>query len=342
MLYTDKPESFWICSKGQDGWNIFDILKLIMEWFGLIPGCVLMVLLGRLDGKTRTSLLMLRTMAICTFMQLLINFLEDVNPYSVNTPSAEFNLFVCGLWTSRFIHLIFYVIGIHAFVYCSTNRTMQIVENLQFSFATSRNIDLVYIAGFTLYSLVITAPQIFTLNYNKFNCTCENEMMNSIFLELAYARIYVFFFQVFILNFLGLAICCGLIIRWVKRTPEEKFYDTLNALSFPNTPEAELKAYDSIKGWSTSSMCMVPLTCTFFLSFSYDSIYQFISAIGVVKYNYSGNPQKISQVFLLIYPVTLPYILFYYIPALKFWVIRHWNQLRGKSTMPINVSPTKK
>ncbi|VUZ50050.1 unnamed protein product [Hymenolepis diminuta] len=334
MLYTDKPESFWTCAKNQNEWDIVDIILLIMEWIGLIPGFILMILLGKLDGKTRTSLLMLRTMTICTFMQLLINFLNNIYPYPINTASTEFNLFICGLWSSRFLYLTFAIIGVHAFVYFSTNRTMQIVENLQFSFASSRNIDLVYIAGFTVYSMVITVPQTLTLNYGKSSCSCEEELMNFTFLQLVYARIYIFFFQVFILNFIGLAICCGLIINWVKRTPKEKFYDTLNALSFPNTPEAELKAYDRVKGWSTSSMCIVPLTCTFFFAFSYDSIYQFISVIGVTKYNYSGMSQKVSQLFLLIHPVALPYILFYYIPALRFWVVRRWHQLRGRRQVP--------
>ncbi|VDD81732.1 unnamed protein product [Mesocestoides corti] len=102
--------------------------------------------------------------------------------------------------------------------------------------------------------------------------------------------------------------------------------DTLNSLSFPNTPEEELKAYEEIKGWSTSSMCMVPLAVSFIISFAYDSTYQFISAIGLAQYDMNAIEQKMGVWLLLIHPVLIPYAVFYYIPALRFWVKKQWHR----------------
>lgn len=330
MIYTDKSESFWVCADSSVGWDASDIIMLIMEFMGMIPGFVLLYLLFHLDGKTRTSLLMLRTTQICSFLQLLLKFIDGIFPFPINTSSTEFNLLICGLWSSQFLHMVLAITGINIFIFFGLNRTVQIVENLQYSFASSRNADLVYIAVLSLYSTLISVPQIFTINFAKSGCRCDKDLTNLTLLELAYARVYIFFFQVLIVNSIVLAICSGLIIKWIKSTPKGKFYDTLNALSFPNTSEAELKAYDGVKRWSTSSMCIVPLSCTFLLSFSFDNIYLFLSAVGVTKYNYSGPLQKISQVLLLIHPVMTPYILLYYIPALRFWVLKQWRRLRGQ------------
>ncbi|KAM7536025.1 hypothetical protein Aperf_G00000104661 [Anoplocephala perfoliata] len=266
---------------------------LIVASVGMIPGFILMILLIRLDGKTRTSLLLLRTMLICTFLQLLVIILNEIFPYPINTDNTGFNLFMCGFWSSQILHMVLAVTGIHVFVYFSLNRTMQIVENLQFSFASSRNADLVYIAGLFLYSAIIAMPQIFTIDFSKNGCHCDKELANQTFLDFAYARVYIFFVQVLIVNATILAICSGLIIRWVKNTPKDKFYDTLNVLSFPNTSGAELKAYEAGKRWSTSSMCIVPLSCTFVLSHSCYITYQFLSAIGTTKFYYSGQGYKI-------------------------------------------------
>ncbi|KAM7535577.1 hypothetical protein Aperf_G00000104626 [Anoplocephala perfoliata] len=330
MSYTDKRESFWDCADSTS-WDNWNIILIILDLVGMIPGFLAMILLFRLDGKTRTSLLLLRTMLICTFLLLLSLLIYDIYPYPVNTASAEFNLFMCGLWSSRFLHTVLAVTNIHAFLYFAFNRTMQVVENLQFSFSSSRNADLVYIAGLFLYSAFICIPKIFTKDYVKSGCPCDRNLENQTFLDFAYARVYIFFVQVLIVNATILAICSGLIIRWVKNTPKDKFYDTLNVLSFPNTSEAELKAYEAGKRWSTPSMCIVPLSGTFILSITYDNIYQFLSAVGLTKYQYSTPLQKISHMLVIIHPVVIPYILFYYIPALRFWVVRQWRRLRGQS-----------
>lgn len=305
--------------------DALDAIIFVTEIFGLLPGLLATVLLCRLDGKTRTSLLMLRTLVICAVLQLIINLIADIYPHPIRTASYGFNIFMCVVWTSRFTFWIFAIIGAHAQVYFCTNRTIQIVANLQLSFASSRNIDLIYIAGLALYSAIITLPQVFTIEYDGDRCYCGETPMRLSFLQLAYAQVYVFFIQVLLVNSVVLLISCCLIIKWVKNTPREKFMDTLNTLSFPNTSEEELKAYSEMKGWSTSTMCIVPMFVSYVISFSYDTTYQFLSAIGVTHYPINGFAQKVGVWIQLLHPTLIPYYLFYYIPALRFWVLKRWR-----------------
>ncbi|VDM18220.1 unnamed protein product [Hydatigera taeniaeformis] len=325
MLVKDSSESFWLCMNTTNTIDALDIVIFITELLGLLPGVIVAVLLCRVDGKTRTSLLMLRTLSICSVLQLIINLLGDIYPHQIRTGNYGFNIFLCVVWTSRFSFWIFAIIGAHALIYFSTNRTIQIVANLQLSFASSRNIDLVYIAGLTLYSAIITVPQVFTLNYDGDRCYCDEALMRLSFLQLAYAEVYIFFVQVLLVNSLVLLISCCLIIKWVKKTPREKFMDTLNTLSFPNTPEQELKAYSEMKGWSTSTMCIVPMFVSYVIAFSYDLTYQFISAVGFTQYPINGYNQKIGVWIQLLHPMLIPYFLFYYIPALRFWLLKRWR-----------------
>ncbi|EUB56585.1 hypothetical protein EGR_08551 [Echinococcus granulosus] len=325
MSVNDLSESFWLCVNVTDDKDALDIVIFVTEFVGLVPGLLVAVLLCRLDGKTRTSLLMLRTLAICSVLQLIINLIGDIYPYSIRTGSYGFNLFLCALWTSRFAFWIFAIIGAHAQVYLCTNRAMQIVSNLQLSFASSRNIDLVYIAGLVLYSTLITVPQAFTIVYDGDECYCSEQLTYLSYLQLAYAQVYIFFIQVLLVNSIVLFTTCFCVVKYVKNTPHEKFMDTLNALSFCNTPEEELKAYTEVKGWSTSTMCIVPMFVSYFISFSYDTTYQFVSAIGLTHYPINGLTQKVGVWIQLIHPALIPYYLFYYIPALRFWVRRRWH-----------------
>lgn len=327
MPVNDFSESFWICRNASEPTSLIDGIAIATEVIGMIPGLIVIILLFQLDGKTRTSLLMLRTLTICSFLQLLINFINNVNPQGVFISDYYFNLIVCIFWKSRFIYWIFTIIAIHAQVYFSTNRTMQIVGNLQLSFASSRNIDLVYIAGLVAYSTIVTIPQVFTIVYEDDRCYCTEATGHLSNLELTYAQVYVYFLQILIINSIILLISCVLVIKWVKNTPRDKFFDTLNALSFADTSEEELKAFGEIKNWTTSSVCMVPMFISFVVSFSYDTIYQFISAVGFCNYLINGPIQKVGAWLLLIHPALIPYYLFFYIPALRFWVLKQWARL---------------
>ncbi|KAL5969448.1 hypothetical protein TSMEX_002820 [Taenia solium] len=325
MPVNDLSESFWLCLNTTDYIDALGAVIFVTEIFGLLPGLLAAVLLCQLDGKTRTSLLMLRTLVICAVLQLIINLIADIYPYPIRTASYGFNIFMCIIWTSRFAFWIFAIIGAHAQLYFSTHRTLQIVANLQLSFASSRNVDLVYIAGLTLYSAIITVPQVFTIEYDGDRCYCSETLMELSFLQIAYAQVYIFFTQVLLVNSVVLLISCYLIIKWVKNTPREKFMDTLNTLSFPNTPEQELKAYSEVKGWSTSTMCIVPMFVSYVVAFSYDTTYQFLSAIGLTYYPINGLTQKFGVWIQLLHPMLIPYYLFYYIPALRFWVLKRWH-----------------
>nr|CDS27120.1 conserved hypothetical protein [Hymenolepis microstoma] len=317
----------WKGIYSERNWNILDFTMLAIEWIGMIPNFLAFILLCQLDGKTRTSLLMLRTVVICAFLTLLINFIGDICSSSIETGIYGLDVFICGVWGSRFIYWIFSIVGAHALIYFATYRTIQIAENLQLSFATSANIDLIYVAGLTIYSIMITIPQIFSVQCSGVGCHCREELNGDWGSELIYARVYIFFSQVFIINSMILAVCSMNVIKWVKKTSKQSFYDTLNALRFKDDTVEMAQAYEKECGWSTSSMCIVPMTFTYTIAFSFDTTYQFVSAIGLATYTKQGIHQKIAHTLLLVHPAAIPFAIFYYIPALRFRVLKHWNRI---------------
>ncbi|VDO15156.1 unnamed protein product [Rodentolepis nana] len=317
----------WEGIVSQQDWNVLDFTMIAIEWIGMIPNILAFFLLCQLDGKTRTSLLMLRTVVICAFLKLLINFIDDICPPSIETGIYGLDFFICGVWESRFVYWIFSIVGAHALIYFAAYRTMQIAEHLQFSFATSANIDLIYVAGLTIYSVMITFPQIVSVQFYGVGCQCGKKLNSDWGSELVYAQVYIFFSQVFIINSMILAICSMNIIKWIKNTPKESFYDTLNILHFKDDTLKMTQAYEKECGWSTSSMCIVPMTFTYTIAFSFDTTYQFVSAIGLTSHKQNDICHKIAQALLLIHPAAIPFVIFYYIPALRFRALRHWNQI---------------
>lgn len=124
----------------------------------------------QLDGKTRTSLLILQTVVSCAFLTLSTKFINDICPSPIQTRFYELYLFISGVWTSRFLYRILSIIGAHALLYFAAYRMTQIAENLQFLFISSGNINLIYVAGLTIYSILITIPQMVSIQYYGIRC----------------------------------------------------------------------------------------------------------------------------------------------------------------------------
>lgn len=317
-----KRSLFWACETIAVSANIFTVVSWIIEAVSIVLNVFTLCLLFMIGGKTRTSLIMLRTLITCCIFIAFFSFLESLYPVLRSLGNYYLDQLLCSVLFSKFLRQAFLFIGAHAHIYFVINRTIQIVSRLQFSFATSKNIDLIYVALFVVFGILLTFPQCFTVTLQNGNCRCFDIDTEVLRVELVYAEAFIVFFEICLFNSILLCISSIRVLKWRATTPLTSRIDTLNLLCFAGTTEAELALFDATRGWNSASNCMIPLTVLYTLAISLDCSYQFLAAVGLVVYNIGGPVERAGQLLTMLYPLGVPLIILFYVPALRLHVTR--------------------
>jgi len=313
----DFSLSYWYCA-GDISWpDALNYIAYLVEFPALTLNLILVVLLFRLDGKTKTCLLMFRALSIVSSVNVLLNLIINLYPYTHTFENTMVNKIICALWGSNFTYWAFVNIGTQLLVFVYANRTMQIINRLQFAFAANQHTDLGYIIGMIALSICFTFPQIFTVDLSEAHCRCYDKLVYIAFLPFIYAKAYVIFFFVFLCNATILLICCIKVIRWKLDTPKDEQIDTLNRVYFADDSVEQIASYDEYRGWTAATMSMIPMTVTFIVGFGFDATYQLIAAVGRTEYVVGGIGERLACLAWDIHLLSIPIILLLYIPATR-------------------------
>ncbi|VDL17803.1 unnamed protein product [Hymenolepis diminuta] len=335
-----EEDIFWRVTNVSDEMTTEKIVVTCFECLAILPNILLFILLLRLQGRTRTSLLMFRFITFCNCIYVFVCNLQDVLLGPLFKQGSWLGYFFCGLFKSFFIPYTFYNISSLSLVYFAIYRTMQITENLQLSFTQNLGIDVLTIVYLVIYSLLMAIPHTLFITYAGDGCYYTASVLSGLALRFIYAQIYVYFFQFILFNNIVLLACSYLLIRWVRKTPKKDFFDTLNELHFPGTSEEELHLFKRDNSWSTASMAIVPLTFLYTIS-TMNRVYKFIASLGIVTYEIGSPYYRIAKSLMLVGPSLCPYILFFHIPALRFWTKKRFFELIQIILSGINRLPGK-
>lgn len=336
-----EEDIFWSIANVSDEMTTEKIVVTCFECLAVLPNILLFILLLRLQGRTRTSLLMFRFITFCNCIYVFICNLQDVLLGPLFKQGSWFGYFFCGLFKSFFIPYALYNISSLSLVYFAIYRTMQITENLQLSFTQNLGIDVLTIVYLVIYSLLMAIPHTLFITYTANGCYYTTSVLSGLALRFIYAQIYVYFFQFILFNNIILLTCSYSLIQWVLKTPKKDFFDTLNELHFPGTSEEELHLFKPDNSWSTASMSIVPLTFLYTIS-TMNRMYKFIASLGIVTYEIGSPYYRFAKSLMLVGPSLCPYILFFYIPALRFWTKKRFFELIQIIRSGINRLPGKK
>ncbi|BHF72782.1 hypothetical protein SprV_0401585300 [Sparganum proliferum] len=271
-----------------------------------------------LQGKTLTSLTLLRALTSTSLLTLIIHFLEDVYPFPLMTSNLTFNRFICVIWYSRFFYWVFVVIGGLVLTYFTANRAMQIVCKYQYAFSSSKAVELGTVGVMVFFSALLTLPQMLIVQTDGKQCICSEVPIKVPNIIWTFTEVYLFFAVLFLLNGIILTVSCVQVIRWMYQTQKDNRIDTVNSACFPDTPPELVEKFTRCQGWKSSSMCMVPLTVSYLTCFGYDCIYQFICATGKCTYVINSPAQKFGGLLLIVHAVAVPIIILIFIPALRY------------------------
>ena len=310
--------TFWYCKTITHWPDVIDILFFIFEIQGILINLFTVILLFRLHHGPRLSVRILQTLTIHCLLVCVVNLLEDVNPFGVNTSNALLNLIVCIFWDSRFFYWVFEVSAIQCTVLFACDRLIILRNWDQMRYTSDKRRLLCYEVFIHTFSILFTCPQFLTVNLQNGECNCAPTTVNMDFLTVIYGHVFVWFICLFVID--GALLLCSayLIAKWVKETPLKQQFDELNAVTFDEKHKAKVIGM----GRKTASLCVIPLAISHVLTFSYDSIYQFLSAAGVTTFVINSPAQKVGGLLIVVNANLVPIILIAYLPPLQEFTLK--------------------
>ncbi|KAM3179977.1 hypothetical protein ACTXT7_017204 [Hymenolepis weldensis] len=317
-------KTFWYCLPAT-GWpDAVEVLSLILEVTGFTLNILTITLLFRIRYGPSQNIIILRTLAVHCLLVCIVNFLEDCNPHGAKVNNYVLSTIICIFWNARFFYWIFFVATIQCLALFSVDRVLTLYKSDQLQYTVPKKRIIIYEITIHVFSTLITLPQILTVNLQNGGCDCAPNTVNIPFLTVIYAHVYIWYTVLFLIDG-GILLCTAYFtVKWIRETPKMEQFDDLNELSFEVVSEHGHIFEQSIgKGYKTASMCVVPLAVSYVITFSYDSTYQFVSALGLATFIINSIPQKIGGLLLIIHVNVVPVVLLCYLPPLRDFTIRY-------------------
>ncbi|BHF83598.1 hypothetical protein SprV_0902674100 [Sparganum proliferum] len=343
-------KTFWKCIDRTDWPDFIDVSDYILEIVGIPLNTLTLVLLSKKQSGPRISLILLRGMVASYLLSTVINFLSDVYPHTVRTGNYHFNRLVCLLWTSRFFYWIFSVMGGMFLALFAVDRYAILAQLDRFRITVPEYRVPSYVVFVVTSSLLLALPQLLTVNLQGDTCDCAPIQVNIPFLAFVYAHVYIWFSLLLVFEGSILAFITAQLIRWRQNwLPANHNWrpdDDLNALTLKRPAELRMQKRtkkdpgncsardDKRRSWSSASFCILPLTASYVLTHAYDSIYQFLSAVGLTTFIINSPEQRVGALLLLVHSTAVPLILCFYIPSLRVYLQSLWKRAFTQKANP--------
>ncbi len=319
-MLTDGRTSYWVCREDTTAPRYVSIiLSLIFEVPGLFLSALVFQLLCRITGKAQSSLVLLRFLVFSCFVVILFYLLDIFLPSTLASKRPIVNHIYCVLWTSHFLRWTALLMGANIMLFFIINQSIQVVCRYQYSFNSSKYSDHIYLLILFLFSVCLATPQIFTHRRTvEGECLCDAEEQDLPFLTVAYAGAFLQFLVVYVFNGSLIAFSCYKTVRTIHATPSAEQNDALNGYYFmTGTKEDVHDLEEESKGWRTGSFIMLPMTLSYLICFLYDTLYQFLSAVGFTVYIRNGFIAFFGNWLFVLHSCFVPAMLLYYIPVLR-------------------------
>ncbi|VDM01593.1 unnamed protein product [Schistocephalus solidus] len=312
-----ESKTFWHCVPSTNFPNVVDISFYIFETTGIFLNAFVLAGLSKVHPNPRTSLMLLRSISVCCLLTAFVNFLEDAYPFAWRSNNYHFNRLVCIFWESRFIYWIFVVMGTHYLVFFSLDRLEVIEEVKSYKSMVEEHRILSFHITAVVGGILLTTPQVLTVNLKGDTCDCAPTQVNIPFLSIIYAYTYVWFALMLVFVSSLLTFVCWKLIQAIREPSGHDRTDNLCLLTLESQAYGKGTHAATPLGWRSASMCILPLALSYCLTFVYDSTYQVLSALNLTTFIINSIQQQIGALLLVINTNLIPCILIFYIPALR-------------------------
>ncbi|VDL99165.1 unnamed protein product [Schistocephalus solidus] len=330
-----ESRTFWYCVESHQWPDVYDILLIVFAALGLLLNIAVAILLFLLRGPCKTSLALLRGLVVSCAMACLVNFIEHAMPKMERTSSYHFNRLICIFWASRFFYWIFVVIASQFLFFFAVYRFLDLTGNDDYKIPSEEYQIPTYSTLIPVFSVIISAPQTFSVNLVGDVCNCSHRKINIPLLSLIYAQVYIWTAILIVFDGSVLTFISFQLWRLMKMPKNLRGEDKLELLHFYKTTFTEGPLCENTAASNSSkvagSLCIIPLTISYLVLFSYDQLYQFASAINLTAYVIGTQVQKFGGLLLVWHCVIVPIIVLIYVRPLRLCLQKFWRKLTGKT-----------
>lgn len=326
-----NSKTFWYCIEGVAWPDAFDIISIILEITAIILNIFTGFLLIRMKGGDRVSLILLQNFTINNVIDGIIKLISGVVSFQTNSTSVALNYANCFLWNSRFLYWLFNIFAIEAITLFAFDRATTLKKIVLFPLMSAESRLKCYLVTVYCFGIAISVPQFFSVNIQGGGCTCAPSKINISILSIIYAHVFLRFFLLVLINGGLQLLSAAVVVIWIRETPLKNQHDELNYLFLMKQPSnAEMVHVDKFRSWKTASLCTLPLSIFYIITFGFDATYQFFSGAGVTTYIIGGPAQKAGTMLLVAFSNIAPIILLISIPILRISIVRiiHWFSKR--------------
>lgn len=322
-------KTFWHCIESTGGFDAIDIISIFLEITAIILNLFTGILLLRIKAGDQVSMALLRNFIFNNVADAVVKLIDTTAPFHTNYVHVELNYAICFILDSRFLYWLFNTFAVETLTIFAIDRAVSIrkIDSLRLMSTESRL--KLYLSTIYCFGLVITIPQFIYVNLEFGGCTCAPTKIDVSVLSIIYAHVFLRFFLLVLLNGGLQLLGVTAIVIWVRQTPTKNQYDELNYLHYLKQPsDADLKHLEKYKSWRTPSLCILPLSIFYIITFGFDATYQFFSGVGVTTYVIGGPLQKAGTMLLVAFTNIAPLILLIYLPVLRLSLVDVYHRLR--------------
>lgn len=330
-----NSKTFWYCLEDGIWPDAIDIISIILESTAIILNIFTGCLLLRIKEGDRVSIVLLRNFIFNNIVDAIMKLFDNVVQFPADYTNVELNYAICFIFDSRFLYWLFNTFAIEALTLFAIDRVISLKKMDSHLLMSTETRLKWYLATIYCFGIAITAPQFISVNLENGGCTCAPTHINVLVLSIIYAHVFLRFFLLVLLNGGIQLLCAAAVIKWIRQTPVHNQYDELNHLHLVKKHSDEalyLKHLEERTSWRTPSLCILPLSIFYVITFGFDATYQFFSGASVTTYVIGGPVQKAGTMLLVVFSNIAPIILFIYLPVLRLSLAHLFHELKGRQS----------
>lgn len=263
--------------------DIFSAFQITVVSIGMCLNMMFVVTMTKrpLQSQLTTILLANQSILDCCncFMTLLVNV---ISPLSNNLPKTFNSIFICHIWSSKFLNWVFIEASVQNVVCTATDRYLAVLRPSEYRMS-KRHVIVCMAIYIILMSMIIPIPAILQVRIENRSCIAGNIVPGESFQNFVFACSLVWSISVFFGPLTYLAIVYSKIIRRLRRSIVSDITEA-DKEKFNNTHKLTISVFSA--------------TIIFLCTFSLDTVCFILHRWNLVDYT-PGNSLERTGVFLL-------------------------------------------
>ena len=307
---TDAPEAEVSVSETAGGSSVSDgigpIVKsgeVVLSLTGFVVNAMTCVILARHGrGFSRFTLLLFLHQSVVDGYLCVAATALFLQPAMWSTGVRTIDWLVCRLWHTQFLYWMYALVSAWNIVFMAVDRCVAVCWPTRYKRVQSRHVVGTFVA-MHVGAFAASVPPLFMVRFTA-DGSCErgSSLSPDVTEKLFYGYAIFYLLAAYLGPVVTFVVLYSYLLAVIRRRMRPVSQGTANVLS-----TATLRV----------TKCAVAVTTIFILTIGYDTIYFFISSMGVMEYEFDSAKQHVGVVLNLCNTVANPFIYAILLPTFR-------------------------